>query len=505
VSAVVARYASDDARGRARWAVLLTAVAAIGVALRVWTQRWGMSGFNSDEAVVGLMARHLLDGEVTTFFWGQPYGGTQEVWLTAPIFWIFGSSQIALRIVPLILVAVATLLVWRVGRRTIGEPAATVAALVYWVWPPFVFHQLSHQLGFYGSDLVYCTLLLLLALRVVERPDRTRVAVFGLVFGLAFWQTAQIVPVAVPIVAWTIWKRPQCLRHIGLALPAAAVGALPWIVWNAGHGWESLVLNGRSFDQYQQSLRHFVSPLLPMTLGLRSPYTAEPLVPKALMLALYAGLIGLFAYGAWKTRRRNASLLYAVVAVFPFVYALSPKTAYNTSFPNYIVVLTPLLPLLLAQLARSYARGAVLVALACAVTLVTLHRMDYWSVHQSGGSVEPHDFRPLIATLDRLGVDRVYSDYWVAYRLAFDTNERIVGVENHFKDMPRFENGRAVMPDDPLVRYRPYERLVQRGRPAFVFYRKVARTSPIVPRLVQHGYSRHAVGKVIVYAPPPSG
>ena len=32
------------------------------------------------------MVRHILHGELTTFFWGQAYGGSQEALLTAPVF-----------------------------------------------------------------------------------------------------------------------------------------------------------------------------------------------------------------------------------------------------------------------------------------------------------------------------------------------------------------------------------------------------------------------------------
>jgi len=73
---------------------------------------------------------------------------------------------------------------------------------------------------------VYVGLLLLLALRAVERPDRIRVGLFGLVFGLAFWQTAQIIPFAATAIVWMIWKQPRCLRQIWVAAPLAVLGAL---------------------------------------------------------------------------------------------------------------------------------------------------------------------------------------------------------------------------------------------------------------------------------------
>jgi hypothetical protein len=129
----------------------------VGSAVRVWIYRSSLGVPTSDEAVVRLMARHVLHGELPTFFWGQAYGGSQEALLTAPVFLTLGSGWLALRAVPIALSAVAAVLVWRVGRRTIGEPAATYAAALFWIWPPFLLFQLTHQLGFYGSDVVYCS------------------------------------------------------------------------------------------------------------------------------------------------------------------------------------------------------------------------------------------------------------------------------------------------------------------------------------------------------------
>ena len=124
----------------------------------------------------------------------------------------------------LALQVVAAFLIWRVGLRTIGRTPAAVAAAIYWIWPPFLINYLTHAFGFHGSGVAYCALLLLLALRVVERPDRIRVGLLGLVVGLAFWETPQIVAIIPPVLAWTIWRQPRCLRRLWLAAPLAVIG-----------------------------------------------------------------------------------------------------------------------------------------------------------------------------------------------------------------------------------------------------------------------------------------
>jgi 4-amino-4-deoxy-L-arabinose transferase-like glycosyltransferase len=476
-------------------------VAVAGLVLRVWIYRSALGVPNSDEAVVGLMARHAMHGDVSVFFWGSSYGGPQEVLLDVPFFWIFGSGYLALRIVAIGLNAVAALLAWRVGRRVFGDVAGAAAASLLWLWPPFNLFQLTQQQSFFAANVVYCALLLLLALRIVERPDRLRAAVFGFVVGFAFWQTPHIVPVAIPVIAWTAWRAPRALRHAWAGAAGCLLGASPWLFWNAFHDWRSLGVHTDP-HLYVRSLRLFVSPILPMTLGLRTPFSQQLLVPFAPLVYLaYAGAVALFVSGAVRARRRPGELLYVVAAAFPFLYAIDRRTTFVTSWPQYTVVVTPVLALLVAQAATRYGRVVALVAAATVVAIVSVQRMDdYYHVPQPLPRA-PRDLAPLVSTLDRLRLDRVYADYWIAYLVDFATGERIVAVENSFRTAT-FRDGRAVLPSDPNVRYRPYERTVAAAaRRGFVFFRRTAAAVAIVPQLRRHGYERRVVGPFVVYAP----
>src|SRR5215475_3708309 len=57
--------------------------------------------FDADEAVEGLMARHVLLGEHPLFLWGQRYKGVPEIYLTSAVFRAAGSSVVALKAVTL--------------------------------------------------------------------------------------------------------------------------------------------------------------------------------------------------------------------------------------------------------------------------------------------------------------------------------------------------------------------------------------------------------------------
>ena len=91
--------------------------------------------FDADQAVVGLMAKHISEGRAfPLFFYGQSYLLAVEAYLAAPVMWLLGPTEVALKL-PLLAMNVATvlLLVWRAHRDLGLAPwalALTVAGLV---------------------------------------------------------------------------------------------------------------------------------------------------------------------------------------------------------------------------------------------------------------------------------------------------------------------------------------------------------------------------------------
>ena len=152
-------------------------------------------------------------------------------------------------------------------------------------------------------------LLLLLTLRMVERPSKVRVGLFGLVVGLSLWQSAQLLPVVVTLIGWAVWRRRAVLRHAWIGAVLAVVGALPSIAWNVRNDWGSFMSPIDDTTTYSHRLRVFASPLMPMLLGLRTPFTQERLLPAVVTLLLYAGIAVLFAPSVSRSMRRRCSLL----------------------------------------------------------------------------------------------------------------------------------------------------------------------------------------------------
>ena len=428
--------------------------AVTAAALRVWTLSSPIGGFDADEAVWGLMTRRALDGELTAFFWGQAYGGTHEVLLSAPVFAVADSSVATARVVPLALFAAASVLVWRVGRRTIGEPAATAAAVFFAIWPPYLVWKSTRAHGFYGSMVVLSLLVLLLTLRLGDRPSRRDAAALGLCLGLGWWAGPATAVVALPALLWLAVRLRAEALQLWPALPAALVGALPWLIWNLSHGFGSLDAAFGSGGSYVDHLRTFFLATFPTMLGLRTPFTLEWVTPE--LLARTISVAAFLLLVSMLLRDPARRLLGAVALTYPVLQSLSSFAGLNEE-PRYLVLLAPVLALAIADVA---ARTVPLAALT-AVVLVALSvngirelNLQQPPVPPVGGVRVPTDLGPALRALDRAGARRVRAHYAIAYRITFESRERIIA-------------GSTGQTRRPV-----YELLASRAdRPAFVFVR----------------------------------
>jgi hypothetical protein len=121
---------------RARERAWVLAVAVVLTALRSATLV-GFEGarFDSDQALIGLMAKHLIEGRAfPVFTYGQPYMLGVEAWLAAPFIWAGGLTVTMLKL-PLLFVnvAVSVLLVRLLEREAGLRPALALVPALFFI------------------------------------------------------------------------------------------------------------------------------------------------------------------------------------------------------------------------------------------------------------------------------------------------------------------------------------------------------------------------------------
>jgi hypothetical protein len=476
--------------------VVLVAALLAGVVLRLWVLQSPLGSLSSDEAIVGLMARHALaDGRITAFFWGQEYGGSLEPLVTAGVFALVGSSTLALKAVPLTLSLAATLLIVPVGRTFVGERGARYAAAAFWVSTANYVWWSTKAVGFYWACLILGLLFLLLVTWLAAQPDRVRRwLALGLVGGLGWWTSPQILHFVLPGLGWLAWRlrtrAGPLAKGLSLSGVPALVGALPWIWHNVSRGFPSLANSHTPPVTFLDHLWEFFRNGVPVAMGLNQ--TMRLPWPR-LVDGFYAAL-GL-AVAAGIVRKRNhppaAWLLLAVLAIYPFLYAMFP-TLPRIGEGRYLLFLAPFVWLVFAYVAprRRWVMPAALVPML-ALTVVSLGIIrDFNSPHAPDVPM-PTDTAGLTAFLEEHRVEKLVANYWIAYKVAFESRERIIAT--------------PVNPD--VVRYRPFDDAVRLGPPtpyAFVQHSRDDRTFLEKTKGSPECYARHLAGAFVVYLPKAS-
>jgi hypothetical protein len=218
------------------------ALVAIRSAVPLVTER----SLDSDQAIVGLMAKHASEFRTfPLFFYGQNYMLGVQAWLAAPFFWLGGPTVVMLRL-PLLLInaGVAWGLI-AVFRRVGLRPAlGLVAVLPFAITTPVMSDALLRPLG--AAVEPFAWILILWSLR--HRPWW-----FGLVFCVGFLHR-EFVVYAAPALLLAQWREGRWWTWRDLAGASAAFAVV----------WLAIDLLKRSVNVYGPSGGEFASGSLLM-------------------------------------------------------------------------------------------------------------------------------------------------------------------------------------------------------------------------------------------------
>ena len=140
----------------------------IASAIKLYIHPPDIMPFNSDEAIVALMARHINQGNIPVFFYGQTYMGSLDAMLVAIGFRILGEEVWVIRFVQSLLYLGTVLTTMMIASRLLKfERAALYAGLMMAIPPINTSLYSTASLGGYGEMLLMGNLLLLGGISVI--------------------------------------------------------------------------------------------------------------------------------------------------------------------------------------------------------------------------------------------------------------------------------------------------------------------------------------------------
>jgi 4-amino-4-deoxy-L-arabinose transferase-like glycosyltransferase len=486
--------------------------------------------FNADEAVVALMAKHILQGGHPLFFYGQAYMGSLDAALVAGGFALFGPHLWVVRAVQALLYAGTMILWYKFCEEGFGSAAVARIAVLFLAIPPvFAALYTTISLGGYGEALFFGSLSMLLSLQIVRGKSTVgRWLGLGFAAGIGFWSFPLSLILTAP--AWVaaaaaalrLPANPSASsrRWLRLAFLSAGtvLGALPWII-----GWIQIgtgALSEFGGSAIADTLQGGWGTILALRLlnffvfgtsalfGLRPSWELRWLIPVLLPAALILHLAAAAA-AAWGLRLRDAVrparwMLAGPVVLLLLVYLFTPFG--NDPSGRYFLPLVLVVAAFAAEwTVRTASRYGVAAYLIPAVLLIyqaagvfdcaTRNPPGVTTQFDPVAQLDQRDLPKVIDFLRLHGETRGYTNYWVSFPLAFLSGEDLIFTAR----LPYHENLRYTARDD---RYPPYDDLVEKaGRVAYITTKNPALDSLLESTFLRLGvrYQIEQIGDFRIY------
>jgi 4-amino-4-deoxy-L-arabinose transferase-like glycosyltransferase len=433
--------------------LLLFAILIAAAGVQALSLVLGRIPWNSDQGIVALMGRHIALGVGHPIFcYGSYYGGTLEPHLTALVFAALGITRTTYRLSLMFFLMILLAMVYVIGRRFLGR-AEGLSAAAYLALPPFFFllkgltsDGAYDSLAILGAGITYCALRIEDAIAAGE-PAWRHFALLGVTAGLAWWVHPLAAYFFLAVSLWFLIVRPSVwlrFRDYPIFLVSFLLGSLPWWIANAHNGWLSLKMDELTpLPRRVIALQffEFFPKAVPVLLGGRSFYAARETFPGASVLAVLLYAAPLVFAAIWigrtgirtgtaspKEVRRSRALLLLLILLFSMQFVVSFSHRIFQSDPRFLLPIYVPFSLLFGSWIVSMARARWRpLALAFGIAVVVFHGVGLARTEGQEEAWQPTtgSVLPLIRALDERGLRDVYTGYWTAYRLAFESQERI--------------------------------------------------------------------------------
>ena len=436
---------------------------------------------NSDAAVVGLQAMHVLHGEYSAFLWGSGYQTSADAFVAAGFFAILGSTPLALMLSSLTLHVLATAIVFATLRRRFPPWGSFVLTLPLVVSPSSV-----HTYALYPPRQLSITLAIA-ALSALHRASSTPIrssrgalwlAASGMIYGLAISADPYPMVLAPIVLGYGIvisldrsvtGHTNPCLPLFGLGsllglvpfallrlTPNAKAGPLGLSTTVISHNWDLLTQEclpwALSYKVYYahdvMDYRPWAPPIAIQAIQLTGAIIVAALIVFALVVAFNQTIPRpIRSLGA-------AGAMACVVTVSAFLVSVMVMDHFSM---RYLAMLTLMLPFAAAPAAHVLGAKRFAVLLAPHLVASSLCGWVGYGPFVHGPlpvseTPELRDDYALFTLLRTRGITYAEADYWASYRLTFLFGERIVVVPTNPSE-DRYPPYRQSFEVEPLFAY----------------------------------------------------
>ena len=437
--------------------ILLFFIVGLGALLRFHLLIGTSAVVDADEAIVGLMAMHISQMKaLPVFFYGQAYMGSLESIIAAFFFFIFGQSGFVLKLVPLLFSLLHICLIYMLTKSIASNRTALIAALLTAIAPNGLILWSTMARGGFIEIVVLGSLSFLIStcllLSNVDKLSKLNFFYLGFVLGVGWWINNQIVfyiAAIVPVFIFHFLKLcgfKKSFLYASYSFYGFMLGSIPF--WYANlfqspyFSTFRTLLTPQSETTFLQRFEGFFTTAMPIILGARLFWSEIDIWQMAtpIISTLYVILFVLFIANTLRETNFNLRSVRMLFVLFVLVTALIfsiSSFGWLAKAPRYLLPLYSVLYSICAiSLAELFSAKHILikcVSFVFTASLLTINlASSYYPKHAlpeqpfifKGERVaKSHD--KLYAWLEKEAYRHIITNYWIGYRVAFDTQEKV--------------------------------------------------------------------------------
>jgi hypothetical protein len=489
--------------------------------------------FNSDEAIVGLMANHILKGETPTFFYGQAYMGSLDSYIVAGFFSLLGNTITAIRICQTILFVLFLVAAYYFAYILFKSRKAALTTIIILGGSPVNFLLYTTvTLGGYLEALLIGICILILGYKIEGNeyfglrntsPIRILIFLLGLFVGIGIWVLGMTLIFSISaliMLGISAYQKKMKLKRIIDALffmvVGCLLGGLPVLVYIYTNGvvvfinelmGSAISIGSQAYlNQIGLHLVNFVLFGISAVLGFRPPWNATwlllPLIP--IILAIWIILLRKTYVIGQKSRSTLLMRIWlpSIILMVVFVltpFGMDPSGRYFIPI-NISLAFTVGLWVVFGGFQKNIYNKLILAALL-AYNLGGIIQSAYQSPDgittqfAPGTSIDHSYDQELINFLKESSNTRGYSTYWTAYPIVFKSNEDVILVPV----LPYHTDLKHTTRDN---RYEPFSKMVNESQnPVYITTNNPNLDRQLVMKLSELGvqWSERIIGDYRVY------
>ncbi len=404
------------------------------------------------------MGKHILDGDNFLYFYGQAYMGSLDSYLVALAFLIFGEQVLAIRLVQIMLYAIAIVFVYLIIDKFFDDNKTAFFGTMYFVFAPVnVILYTTVSLGGYGEALLLGIICFYLCesnwRNLPQRKNFGGIFLLGLLVGGGLFINPLSLTIMVPAILYLAYKanekglsRSSFVVFLLIFIGSFLIGSSPfWYSLFFRNGISTLteltgsavaVGNSPYLNQVLEHLQSFIIFGPTVILGFRPPWSVEWIGKLFIPIVLFFWFLIVYLLFSKKQIKDDKEKIVAVtmIVIFTLLGFIFTSFGVDPSGRYFLPLVFPISVIFGYAVVKFRNKFVLVLGLLViiyqiygAISLST--KQPYLTTQFYGPAQVDHTYMDeLIYFLEENEEKYGYSNYWVSYPLAFQSNEEIISV-----------------------------------------------------------------------------